>query len=162
VEYLAEGQIRFTQNGGTAVITGPLDALKVAKRAVAEGEAIVRQAHEYFGLKERRMAGPMERAWQHGQIGKPPPAQQSLTEQDHQNIDAVRAMLALMRLTKKPALKESAYRDVCIHLQRLKKDRERQEWIAIVQRECNVSWPRDAGLLYLKGLGGPRPDRLAA
>ena len=61
---------------------------------------------------------------------------------DADKIEAVRTMLALARVTAKPGLCSAAYRDVGVHLQRLRHDRRKVDFVDLVQTCCGLSASR--------------------
>jgi hypothetical protein len=61
---------------------------------------------------------------------------------DAETLVAVRTMLALARVTTKPGLRSAAYRDVGIHLERLRRDRSKVEWVDLVRCSCGLSVSR--------------------
>jgi hypothetical protein len=128
------------------------EILDAAWQAVAEGEAIVRRAHEQFGFQEHTRAGPLEAAWQRGEIGQgqpDPPEPEGdyyLTDQDRHDIDGVRTMLRMARLTRKPGLRNASYHAAGLHLLNLQRSQP-EEWARIVQRECSLSKSRASELI---------------
>jgi hypothetical protein len=123
-------------------------ALDHARRAVVEGLTIVERAQQDYRFEGRHGPGPREREWQLCKIGQPPSAEPEpppiyhLDDSDRHNIRAVRTMLAMAKLTRKPRLKNAAYRDSGTYLQRLRRGRDQTEWAEIVQRECRLSTRR--------------------
>jgi hypothetical protein len=58
---------------------------------------------------------------------------------DEENIAAVRAMLALARVTAKPSLRSASFRDVGTYLGRLRHGRSKIEWADLVECNCGLS-----------------------
>jgi hypothetical protein len=110
-------------------------AIDAARKAIAEGNAIVKRAQETYGLKED--PGPSRRRW----IPPAPPESEPdyfLSERDRENVHAVTTMMALARATKRPGTRKAAVRAIGQHLERLRDvdGRDCAEWIEILRREC--------------------------
>jgi hypothetical protein len=144
-----------------------------AKRAIAEGEAILAHARTLYGLTEDHPPGPLQRAYARRRrelmaapapSPKPPdpePPGYCLSAADGDNVIAVTAMLALARTAGNSGTRKAVYRDIGIHLARLRTDRDQAEWAAIVTRECGLSKRRAYELIAIAS--GSKPlDRLRA
>ena|SRR5882672_6056125 len=82
-----------------------------------------------------------------------------MTEEIYQdNIAAVRFMLRLAHFTGKRGLKAACYLAAGQHLAELRKDRDREEWADIVQRECPVSVRRAYQLMAIAAGRKPLAD----
>ncbi len=138
------------------------DIITAAKHALAEGEAIVARARTLFGLSGRDRPGPLQRAyarrWREQMAAKaaqpepppePEPPDYHLSAADGDNVIAVTTMLALARAARNYGTRKAIYRDVGIHLQRLRADRDQAEWAAIVTRECALSKRRAYELMAI-------------
>jgi hypothetical protein len=74
-----------------------------------------------------------------------------LTERDQDNITAIIRMMELARVTEKPGLRAAIWRDVAIHLQRLREveGRSGATWEAIVRKECGLRKSRAYQIMAL-------------
>jgi hypothetical protein len=126
------------------------DAFAAARAAVADGEAIVRRTREQLRLTERVGDGPLTIAWRTQQHERPAPTPKAepeydgsetylLTIDDEATVRAAVAMLALARLTKRPALRKAAYADIGRHLAELRRDRDKSHFADLVKDECGIS-----------------------
>lgn len=149
------------------------DIITAAKLAIADGEAIVARARALFGLSKHHRPGPLQRAyarrWREQMAAKaaqppepePEPPDYHLSAADGDNVIAVTTMLALARAARNSGTRKAIYRDVGIHLQRLRADRDQAEWTDIVRRECTLSKRRAYELMAIAS--GAKPlDRLRA
>jgi hypothetical protein len=123
-----------------SVMSSEQAVIDAVRKAVAEAEVILRQAHDDFGFRER--PGPKERAWQRGEIGKSPapdPPGYFLNEVEIRSAHAVVTMLGIARATRRSGTRKAAYWNTGVCLRQLRQRRSRIEWIDIVKRECGLS-----------------------
>ena len=118
-------------------------AIEAARKAIAEGETILRRTREQLKLRADNVGpGPRERAWRRGEFMKPPESEPDpdyyLTEADKVNIHAVGAMMKIAQATKRPGMRKAALRTVGQHLQRIRnvQGRDWTTFAEIVRREC--------------------------
>jgi hypothetical protein len=92
----------------------------------------------------KRKLTPRERRWQERTRARTwlPPANYYLREVDIAAIEAINGMRRLASFTRRPNLRRACQHDIARHLIRLKNDRERLEFGAIVKRECGFGLRR--------------------
>jgi hypothetical protein len=129
-----------------ADIASPLDlarqAIATAKTAVDEGEAILRRTQERYRLNLH----PAETQAKRPRLGKPKLIikpepelpEYVLTAADRVNVAAVVAMMKTAHAAKSEGLRKASYRDVGLHLQELRHDRDQTELATILWHECGL------------------------
>jgi hypothetical protein len=134
----------------------PLDlarqAIAAVKTAADEGEAILRRTQERYRLN-LHTAEQAERP----RLPKPKliikpepePPEYVLTAADRVNVVAVVAMMKTAHAAKSEGLRKAAYRDVGLHLQELRHNRDQAELKTILWHECGLSVPRAYQLMVL-------------
>src|SRR5262249_27357878 len=149
-----------------ADIVSPLDlarqAMAAVKAAADEGEAILRRTQERYRLNLHREAqAERPRLPKPKLIIKPEPQlpEYVLTAADRVNVAAGVAIMKTADAAKSEGLRKAAYRDVGLHLQELRHNRDPAELKAILWRECGLSVPR-AYQLMVQATGTERLDQL--
>jgi hypothetical protein len=151
-----------------ADIASPLDlarqAVAAAKTAADEGEAILRHTQERYRLNLHATEAQAERPRlpKPKLIIKPEPElpEYVLTAADRVNVAAVVAMMKTAHAAKSAGLRKAAYRDVGIHLQELRHNRDQAELATILWHECGLSLPRAYQLMTTLATGTKRLDQL--
>jgi len=150
-----------------ADVASPLDlarqAIAAAKAAVDEGEAILRRTQERYRLNLHHGEAQSERPRlaRPKLIINPEPElpEYVLTAADRVNVAAVLAMIKTAHAAKSEGLRKAAYRDVGLHLQELRHDRDQTELAKILWHECGLSLPRAYQLMAI-AMGTKRLDQL--
>jgi hypothetical protein len=144
-------------------IASPLDvarhAITAAKRAADEGEAILRHTQERYRLNLHSTEAQAERLPEPKLIIKPELPDYVLTAADRVNVAAVVAMMKTAHAAKSEGLRNAAYRDVGLHLQELRHNRDQTELASILWHECGLNLPRAYQLMAL-ATGTQRLDQL--
>jgi hypothetical protein len=150
-----------------ADIVSPLDlarqAIAVAKTAADQGEAILRLTQERYRLNLH----PAEAQAERPRLPKPKLIikrepelpEYVLTPADRVNVAAVVAMIKTAHAAKSEGLRKAAYRDVGLHLQELRHNRDEAELATILSHECGLSLSRAYQLMALT-TGAKHLDRL--
>ena len=149
-----------------ADIVSPLDlarqAMAAVKAAADEGEAILRRTQERYRLNLQPAEAQAERPRlpKPNLIIKPEPElpEYVLTAADRVNVAAVVAMMKTAHAAKSEGLRKAAYRDVGLHLQELRHNRDPAELKTILWRECGLSVPR-AYQIMVQATGTERLDQ---
>jgi|SRR5690242_4000223 len=148
-----------------ADIVSPLDlarqAIAAAKTAADQGEAILRYTQERYRLNLHPTAAQAERLPKPKLIIKPEPELPDyvLTAADSVNVAAVVAMMKTAHAAKSEGLRKAAYRDIGLHLQELRHNRDQTELASILWHECKLPLPRAYQLMAL-ATGTKRLDQL--
>jgi hypothetical protein len=135
-------------------IASPIDlarqAIAAAKTAADQGEAILRHTQERYRLNLQSEA-QAERLPKPKLIIKPEPELPDyvLTAADRVNVAAVVAMMKTAQAAKSEGLRNAAYRDVGLHLQELRHNRDQTELASILWHECGLNLPRAYQLMAL-------------
>ena len=138
-------------------IVSPLDlarqAIATAKTAADDGEAILRRTQERYRLNMHPTESQSERPRvpKPELIIQPEPElpQYFLTSVDRVNVAAVVAMMKTAHAAKSEGLRKAAYRDVALHLQALRHNRDQAELAIILWHECGLPPPRAYQLMVL-------------
>jgi len=147
-----------------ADIVSPLDlarqAMAAVKAAADEGEAILRRTQERYRLDPHPAEARAERPRlaKSKLIIEPELPEYVLTAADRVNVAAVVAMMKTAHAAKSEGLRKAAYRDVGLHLQELRHNRDPAELKTILWRECGLSVPR-AYQLMVQATGTERLDQ---
>jgi hypothetical protein len=88
----------------------------------------------------------------------------TLTERDRVNIQAVRVMLELGRISRRPGLCKAAWLDIAIHLARLREveGRTGAEWESIIKGECGLAKSRAYEIMSLVRKKSAKESTVAA
>ena len=152
-----------------ADIVSPLDlarrAIAAAKTAAEQGEAILRHTQERYRLNLH----PTEAQAERPRLPKPKLMikrepelpEYLLTAADRVNVAAVVAMMKAAHAGKSEGLRKAAYRDVGIHIQELRHNRDQTELASILWHECGLPLPRACQLMAL-ATGTKRLDQLSS
>jgi hypothetical protein len=149
-----------------ADIASPIDlareAIAAAKTAADQGEAILRHTRERYRLNLHSEAQaqclPKPEV-----IIKPEPELPDyvLTAADRVNVAAVVAMMKTAHAAKSEGLRKAAYRDVGLHVQEMRHNRDQTELASILWHECGLNLPRAYQLMVL-ATGTKRLDQLCS
>lgn len=145
-------------------------AIEAARKAIAEGEAIVQRTREQLGLKGHGEIGPKERQWRRGEFGRPPVAEIKpgpdyfLSTADRENVQAVITMMAMARVSKRPGTRKAMLYAVGMHLQRLRNalGRDWIEFAEIVRRECGFGKSYAYKIMHLADPAGEKAQENAS
>jgi hypothetical protein len=124
-------------------IASPLDlarqGIATAKTAIDEGEAILQRTQERYRLKPHSTEPERPRLPKPKLISEPELPDYVLTAADHVNVAAVMAMMKMADAAQSEGLRKAAYRDLDLHLQELRQNRDQAELATILRHECGLT-----------------------
>jgi len=123
------------------------EALAAARKAVAEGNAIIAAMRQRYRMTGRLRPGPLARQFRPAPKPEPEGPDYFLTDREQDDARGARVMLRLARLVCGSRM--AFYRAAGGHLEALRRHRDRAEWAEIIRHECALRPSRAYELMAL-------------